>query len=121
MKCLAKLNHLFLVILRCVLSKTLSIDSRVKRIKKFYERCKKPFIGQYIIWECTEDLDPKLFHLGQNLSNPKFNNQTFGTSKMPGIASPWVYIGLDYPNFPAHLEDLLFAGWNLQIFGNCFM
>ena len=87
------------------------------KFKKFNNNNTMEMSGQYVIWRCTEKLLSKLFHLGQHLSNKKFTKSTFGGRNISGVSSPWVYIGINHPRFPAHLEDLLFAGWNLQVIG----
>ena len=87
------------------------------KYKKFNMNNTMEKSGQYVIWKCSEKLLSKLFHLGQHLSNKKFTKSTFGGGNISGVSSPWVYIGLNHPRFPAHLEDLLFAGWNLQVIG----
>lgn len=66
---------------------------------------KKEFCGRYLIWPSLDDLT--LRSLGEFLAMPNFASQCFHQTDIPGVTSPWIYIGLEEngpPCFAIHIE-----------------
>ena len=66
---------------------------------------KKEFCGRYLIWPSLDDLT--LRSLGELLAMPNFASQCFHQTDIPGVTSPWIYIGVEKngpPCFAIHIE-----------------